>query len=449
MPRFSNRLTPGIGPEYVSLLAAVACIAALGFVAYMGSVPLASVGLVVVFLGILCLHSTLVAAGLLVGCMLFSPEWVPAPGLRIRGEDIVIPLLVLSLAARACIPRLRLRFRWSRLDAAIFALLGVNLLASLRGAMSGTVDPRLSLFWNGKIAELFLVYWVIFNYVREPRQVRPLVGAAVVVLIGITVYTYFQIPHTEIHSAHRLSAPFEGQPEPTTLGGYLTLLLAVVMARAIYEPRRARRVAFWVLSLMVLVSVLFTLSRTTYITCAVMVVCLALVTRHWSLLCTAIVAGLASPVLMPAKVVQRVLMTFDSTRAYSLDPSLAERVFVWRKALNTLRHRPLLGYGVPQGIVDSQFVRIIVESGLLGLAAWTAVIVCCFLMGRRLHRRAREPLHRAVGAAYMVGVVALSVHALATITFYIVRIMEPFWFLTGIVASLNAHYRETGGEDTG
>ncbi len=49
----------------------------------------------------------------------------------------------------------------------------------------------------------------------------------------------------------------------------------------------------------------------------------------------------------------------------------------------------------------------------------------------------------------MVGVVALSVHALATITFYIVRIMEPFWFLTGIVASLNAHYRESDAEGTG
>jgi len=96
---------------------------------------------------------------------------------------------------------------------------------------------------------------------------------------------------------------------------------------------------------------------------------------------------------------------------------------------------------VPQPILDSQFARIILESGLLGLAAWILVLLCCFLIGRRLHRVATDPFHKAVAAGYLVGLAALMVHALATITFYIVRIMEPFWLFTGVVVSLDTYYQ--------
>jgi len=51
------------------------------------------------------------------------------------------------------------------------------------------------------------------------------------------------------------------------------------------------------------------------------------------------------------------------------------------------------------------------------------------------------PLHKGIAAGYIVGLAAMVVHSFGTITFYIVRIMDPFWFLTGLVASLDAYYR--------
>jgi O-antigen ligase len=192
------------------------------------------------------------------------------------------------------------------------------------------------------------------------------------------------------------------------------------------------------LCVLVMIPILFTLSRTTYAMCAVMICLLGVVTRSYRLLIAALAIMILSPWLMPQQVVDRVLMTIDPSRLYGIDPSSTERIMVWKKFVYGLRHSPLIGFGIPQPIVDNQYVRTMLETGLAGLAAWGAIFWTCLAMGRRLHRGTQDPFHKALAAGYMVGTAALLVHALATITFYITRVMEPFWFLTGLVASLDA-----------
>ena len=173
-----------------------------------------------------------------------------------------------------------------------------------------------------------------------------------------------------------------------------------------------------------------------------MILLLCLVTRRSRLLLLFAAGLVAAPLLLPGQIFDRVLMTFDETRRFGLDPSVTERITVWTKALYVLRTRPFLGYGVPQPILDSQFVRTIYESGVLGLLAWIWILGACVSLGRRVYRVADSTLHKSLAAGYIVGVAAIAVHALAATTFYIVRIMEPFWLLTGIMASLDVFYKD-------
>jgi hypothetical protein len=408
------------------------------------TVPIAAAAVAMAVIVVACLRSVLVAGGLLVAAMLFSPELRLGGGVILRAEDLLIPLLGLAVAARVVIPRFGIALRHSPLDLPVLAVLVIHALSSVRGVMAGSVEATPSLLWNGKILELFLIYWVTFNFVRDPVRVRQMLGAVLLVFLAVAAYACLQIPGTEVHSLQRLTAPFEATPEPTTLGGYLTLISAVLIAMALYEPAKARRAAYWSMTAVVILPVLFTFSRTTYLSFAVMILLLGLVTGHRMLTVVAAAAILLSPVLMPQSVIDRVEMTFDASREYGLDPSLVERISVWRKVSNSLAASPLLGQGVPQGILDSQFARILIESGVLGAAAWVWALVACLGIGWRLRRNAEDPLHKALAAGYLVGTVALLVHSIATITFYIVRIMEPFWFLTGLVASLDAYYRLKG-----
>jgi len=420
-----------------------ACAFGLFFVAmaFAASIPTVVIGLAGLLCVIVCLRSATAAAVLLVASMLFSPEFELANGILLRGEDIIVPLLGVALLARACIPRFRLTFRRSALDVPIMVVVLVNAVASLKGGMTGTVEPLSAVLWNGKIIEMFLIFWLTFNYVRTADDVRRLMRVALVVLLAIALYTYTQIPGTQIHTPHRLTAPFEDHPEPTTLGGYLTLFLAVVMSLAIHETTIERKTMYWGMAVIVIVPILFTLSRTTYASCTVMILLLCLVTKRYRLLLLFATGLVAAPLLLPAQVFDRVLMTFDESRRFGLDPSVVERITVWNKALFVLQTQPFLGYGVPQPILDSQFVRTIYESGMLGLAAWVWVLGACVALGRRVYRAADSTLHKSLAAGYIVGVAAIAVHGLAAVTFYIVRIMEPFWLLTGIMASLDVFYK--------
>lgn len=422
-------------------IAAVFCLS-FALVAIRVSVPVVAVLVLLLCLAAFCLHNTLVAAGALLFSMLLSPEIRLLDGIVLRGEDLVIPVLLVVLVTRAFSPRFRLSIRFSRLDGAVAGVVAANLASSVFGFAEGHVTGRSALLWNLKIVELFAVYWVIFNYVREPAKARTMVYLALVVLVVITVIAFIQIPGTEVHTVHRLTAPFEGTPEPTTLGGYLLLQLAIVLSMALHEQKRALKFRWSLLAIAILIPILFTLSRTTYVATLCVILFLGILARRWRLI-LACVAGLSlSPLLLPAKIVDRVMMTFNPGGLYGVDSSLAERIGVWNKAWNALRERPLLGYGLPQPILDSQFARTIIESGILGLLAWIVLLVACIRAGLRLHRRATEPFHRALGAAFVVGTIGLVVHGLATITFYIVRIMEPFWFLAGIVLALDAWYAE-------
>ncbi len=407
-----------------------------------GSIPLAAIAICLLGLAVLCLSNTLVAIAILLISMLLSPEIRLQDGILLRGEDVVVPLLILVLIVRVCVPRFGFRFRFSPLDRAVLLLIIINAIGSLKGGLAGYVEWQSSLLWNLKILQLFMIAWIIFNYVRDPARVRIMVKLAIVVLITVTVYSFIQIPGTEIHTINRLSAPFEGNPEPTTLGGYLTLQLALVASFAIHETRRSRQMLLWGLSLLILVPILFTLSRTTYVSCLFMFVMLCVFARKFQLTMALVGALLMAPILLPAKVVSRVLMTFDPSRPYGVDSSLAERIDVWKKVGNTLWHRPMFGYGIPQPIIDSQYARTLIESGILGTLAWLLVFAVCIRQSLRLRRMATDTFHQAIGTAHAIGTMVILTHALAASTFYIVRIMEPYWFLTGIVLSLNAWYVE-------
>jgi hypothetical protein len=55
-------------------------------------------------------------------------------------------------------------------------------------------------------------------------------------------------------------------------------------------------------------------------------------------------------------------------------------------------------------------------------------------MGYKTYRGAKTPLFQALGLGLAVGVITLAAHSIGTNSFIIVRIMEPFWLITGIVA---------------
>jgi O-antigen ligase len=133
------------------------------------------------------------------------------------------------------------------------------------------------------------------------------------------------------------------------------------------------------------------------------------------------------------------MYSFTNARYYGfLDSSAAERVGVFGKALNYIKSYPLFGGGIGAagGILDSQFARAIIETGLIGLVLFIWLLIGLFRIGIRLFRRGNEGWIKGFSIGFIIVVIGLIAHSFGNVTFYIVRIAEPFWALTGIVAYL-------------
>jgi len=409
--------------------------------------PLLATAAAVLFLATL-LHAE---AGLviLILSMLLSPEialgGAGGRGLEgsrsviLRTEDLVLLLVGFAWMARMAIHKDLGAIRRTRLNVCIFAFSACCLLSTLVGIEAGRVRSLLGLCFVAKYVEYFIIFFITVKYVRTNEQIRRLLLAVLVTGALITAYAWWQIP-----SGVRPSAPFEGaEGEPNTLGGYLVLIFSVSCALSLTLPdamRRLRRGAA-ALAVFVLPPLLATLSRSSWIALALSLLVLAVLSPRRRLLIAAIIV--ASAILFfvhPKSVEERVLYTFQGEDQsvqigrLRLDPSSSARLSSWGDAMKGFARHPLCGWGITgYGFLDAQYFRILVELGAMGLTAFVVLIGVAATTFHRAFTSLQDPLHRALGLGMTAALAGLAGHAIGTNTFMLIRIMEPFWLLTGLV----------------
>ncbi len=90
------------------------------------------------------------------------------------------------------------------------------------------------------------------------------------------------------------------------------------------------------------------------------------------------------------------------------------------------------------GFMDAQYARVLAETGLVGLAVFLWLM---WKVGRHaldVYTTRSDPEERGLVLGFLAGFAGLLVHAFGSNTFIIVRIMEPFWLITGIVMMIPA-----------
>jgi O-antigen ligase len=137
-------------------------------------------------------------------------------------------------------------------------------------------------------------------------------------------------------------------------------------------------------------------------------------------------------------------------KGISLEDSAAARIEIIRGALKKWIKEPIAGYGAgsPSPILDNQYARLLLEVGLIGVLGFMWVIITIFKNSmRNLITLADDNFSNGLITGFIAGLVGLLVHALSAETFILIRIMEPFWFLTAIVMML-PQMKDSYGDST-
>jgi O-antigen ligase len=231
-----------------------------------------------------------------------------------------------------------------------------------------------------------------------------------------------------------------------TLAGVLSLVLLANLPRLLPGARLPRWPTLpWLVSL---VGLLATYTRGAWMGFVVGVLALIPATRkgRWLLLGGLIVLGLTT-LAGPQHLRQRFLTMGDPD-----DPTVKERVYMWRSGLTMWRQHPVLGvgpggvkreyasYALPEAVkkrtghVHNTPLQILVERGVLGLAAWVWIWAAFYARGIRLLRRlpseARQ--ERALVAGSLAAITGFLIAGLSEYTFGDSEVVMVAWALMAL-----------------
>ncbi len=378
--------------------------------------------------------------------MLLSPEIEMgdvASGERaftIRYDDLLIMVIFFGVMLKLAYDGRFSLWQPSPINIAILLYFGLCIVSTLLALDRnlGAWDRRSAFFVMMKMLQYYMVFWLVGQAVTTRIQVRRQLAVYFIVAAIVSVYGIYSIGTTP-----RVSAPFEtGGTEPNTLGGYLVVAMCVALALSTQAPTLARRYFFLGLFALFGFPMLYTLSRASYLAIIMGVLAIGVMGRKFLLL-GALVAVLAvSPLIMPQDVIDRVAYTFQPEHGQEViggvmvDKSTGERFLIWEKVRFILTLAPiytLFGGGLSwESVRDSQYARVILETGLLGLFAFIFLQWRILKTQREAYRWTEDWVGRGLAMGMFASTLALMVHSMGTISFLIVRIMMPFWVLTAM-----------------
>jgi hypothetical protein len=414
------------------------------------TIALAALGGISIF--IISFVSSEAALYILIFSMLLGPEFIVGQiggeaaaerGVTLRLDDFLLVLIGFSWFAKSAIYKELGLFLKTPLNKPIFYYIAAMVLSTAFGIMFGRVQVKTGFFFVLKYIEYFIVYFMAVNNIRDRKQVRYWVMAILFTCAVVSIIGIYQIPAGE-----RITAPFEGEiGEPNTLAGYLLLILSIVAGLILTAESRRNKVLLGVSALLIIIPFLATQSRGSYLAIAPMCFALLIFSEKRAgiaiLMAILIILG---PFLIPSVVKNRIAYTFTQPKELgqiqvggtTIDTSTSDRLRSWKNVLTRdwIKY-PILGYGVSgYPFLDAQYPRLLAETGILGVAAFFWLIYSLFTNVLETYRKSKDRLHKGLSLGFLAGLVAMLTHAIGANTFIIVRIMEPFWFLAGIVVML-------------
>ncbi len=187
----------------------------------------------------------------------------------------------------------------------------ICLIATRFGFMMGRVKRLTGFFFVLKYFEYFIVYFMVANQLRDKRQIERFVTVMLIVCFIVCLVSIAQIP-----GGGRVTALFEGEVgEPNTLGGYLVLMLSITLGLLLTDGSKKQKGLFVTLAFFIVVSLLATLSRSSWIALPPMLITLIYFSRRKMVIIVPLIAMiLLSPFVLPSAVKERALFTFTQPR---------------------------------------------------------------------------------------------------------------------------------------
>lgn len=429
-----------------------ACVAAYYLIHTAGNVQTSTLAVIIVFF--VALSISFVRGGdalyIIIFAMLFSPEIGvsastgragAAGAVALRLEDVLLVAVGCGWLLRTAYDKRQFGIVRTGVNTAIGVYTAVFVVATMLGVVGGTVNLKTGGFFNLKFFEYFFLFFMVLAHVHSKTTITKMLVAMIIVFFLAMIFGYTQI---ELTGRGRVAAPFDLN-EPNTFGGYIVLLMCVIFGIVLTDPRVRVRVPLILLLIFAIPPFIFTLSRASYV--AFITGCLAfLAFSQQRIIVGAIIIGLAAVSLigvtmLPTRVQKRMTGTFQPETevhvkigSIDLDASASARIISYQIAIQIWLKSPLLGHGVTgTHFIDSQYFRLLAETGIIGLSAFLFMLWRLLQETWNVQKHCKNYFLKGAALGYFCGIIAILAHAVSANSFIIIRIAEPFWLLAALI----------------
>jgi O-antigen ligase len=386
---------------------------------------------------------------ILVFSMLLGPEIIVGEtsgaslgrGITLRLDDFILLVIGFGWLARTAIYKELGFFLKTPLNKPIAFYIIACLISTLIGALMGRVDLKTGFLFVLKYFEYIIIYFMVLNHVHDKKQIQHFLWALLIACVIVSFIGIGQIPGGE-----RVSAPFEGGGEPNTFGGYLVLMMAITIGLFLATEVWRERLIYGCITLIAFIPFLYTQSRASYLSFFPMLLVFAWLSEKRKLIIIGLLfLAVLLPITSPQVVKERITYTFTQQAQsgqvqvanIKLDTSTSARLSSWQVALRDTTKHPIFGFGVTgYHFVDAQYLRVLVETGVIGMFSFILLLSAILKHGVTIFRRSSDVLYKGLAMGFLAGFIGLLVHAVGANTFIIVRIMEPFWFVSAMVVMI-------------
>jgi hypothetical protein len=378
---------------------------------------------------------------ILIACVGLSPELTIGGIQNIRLEDFIVPALLLSWITRMMQQRIPLAPLLVTPALPLYA--AAILVATMVGVTAGTTKFSSALLYMGKFIEFFLIYLLLVNNITRRDEFRALAVFTVLVALasGLMVSDVFSDDRT----GGRLNGPL-GETA-NMYGGYLILNLAIALGLFLHSPTAGVRFAFAVAVVCLGIPLLYTYSRTSII--AIFLASMLFgVLKDRRLLVVTLIVALITPIIAPAAIMDRIA-TIAGVAVGDEPSSWSSRLYAWESlGGRALAESPLFGFGLASvnlGMVDNEYIRVLIDTGILGLGLFFWVLGRLGIRATSLvDRLPPQTFERGYASGYWIAFVAMAVHAIGATSYTSIRTMECFVVVTGLFGALYNRCEEWG-----
>jgi putative inorganic carbon (hco3(-)) transporter len=227
-------------------------------------------------------------------------------------------------------------------------------------------------------------------------------------------------------------------------GAFFAWFSLVLIAVAAFTKKKWLRWSHLALAGYCMYDLLLTFSRGAYLAVFVGLVVLAII-KERKIFIFLIPFVFTWQLIVPGAVRDRITMTYDSSN--QLDSSAQERVYLWEDSLRFIQGSPVMGSGyntypnldhvkIGSGVFElndphNYYLKVVIETGVIGLFFFLAILASSFRISTRLYKRARDPLFKGLALGLIPAVIAIVIANLFGDRWEYLQDVGFFWALIG------------------